>query len=31
MAAALDLEAWSDTYDEGYIHQFYPGPTQKIH
>ena len=24
-------EVWLDTYDEGYIHQFQPEPTQKIH
>ena len=24
-------EAWPDTYDEGYIHQFQPTTTHKIH
>ena len=24
-------EAWRVTYDEGYIHQFQPEPTYKIH
>ena len=24
-------EAWPDIYDEGYIHQFQPEPTYKIH
>ena len=24
-------EAWPDTFDEGYIHQFQPEPTHKIH
>ena len=24
-------EAWPDTYDEGYIHQFQPELTDKIH
>ena len=24
-------EAWPDTYDEEYIHQFQPEPTHKIH
>ena len=24
-------EAWPDTFDEGYIHQFQPSPTHKIH
>ena len=24
-------EAWTDTFDEGYIHQFQPEPTHKIH
>ena len=23
-------DTWPDTYDEGYIHQFQPGPTHKI-
>ena len=26
-----DSEAWSNTYNEGYIHQFQPEPTYKIH
>ena len=24
-------EAWPDTYNEGYIHQFQPKPTRKVH
>ena len=24
-------EAWPDTYDDRYIHQLQPEPTQKIH
>ena len=24
-------DAWPDIYDEGYIHQFQPEPTHKIH
>ena len=24
-------EVWSDTYNEGYINQFQPEPTYKIH
>ena len=26
-----DEEAWPETYDEGYIHQFQPETTHKIH
>ena len=24
-------EAWANTFDEGYIHQYQPEPTNKIH
>ena len=24
-------EAWADIYDEGYIHQFQPEPTNKLY
>ena len=27
----LVREVWPETYDEGYIHQFQPEPTHKIH